>query len=370
MTACLTVEAVDGAARSGHVETSRGRFNVPCFMPVGTRGSVRSLSTADLEELGSETLLANTYHLMLRPGPDVVTRIGGIHRFVSWRGHVLTDSGGYQVMSLSPRLDDGGVTFRSVYDGSVRRLTPEGAVAIQERLGSDIQMALDVCPRLPAEPAELRLAVERTADWAARARRVHRREGQALFGIAQGGLDPRLRRESARHMVQLGFDGYAVGGLSVGESREQMLDALGHALDELPTDSVRYLMGVGDAIGLVEAIAMGVDLFDSVMPTRLARHGTVLTGSGRLRVRNAAYTDDDRPLDLACSCPVCTRWSRAYLHHLLSVGELSAQRLLSIHNLAWTLGLVSRAREAVIGGRGALLGLRKELAATWGEASP
>jgi queuine tRNA-ribosyltransferase len=332
-------------------------------MPVGTRGAVRAVSTADLDDLGAEVLLANTYHLMLRPGADVVARLGGVHRFCSWPGHVLTDSGGYQVFSLSPQVDDDGVTFRSTYDGTVHRLTPEGAVAAQEAIGADIQMALDVCPPLPSPRDVVDLAVARTAAWAERARAAHRREGQALFGIVQGGVDLDLRAESALRTAALGFDGYGIGGLSVGEPRDQMLPALDAALAELPADRPRYLMGVGDPVGLVEAIGRGVDLFDCVLPTRLARHGTVLTNTGRLPLRNAAYATDDRPLDETCVCSVCARWSRAYLRHLLRLGDPGAARLLTLHNLTWLLGLVRRVRAAVVAGT--LGPLRSDVAAIW-----
>ena len=363
MTLRLEVTARHGAARTGRVHTARGSFAVPCFMPVGTRGTVRALAAPDLEELGYEMVLANAYHLMLRPGTEVLRRLGGIHRFAGWDGHVLTDSGGFQVFSLSPEVDDDGVTFRSTYDGSRHRLTPERAVAVQEDIGADIQMVLDVCPPLPSPPEVIRLAVERTAVWAERARRAHRREGQSLFGIVQGGTDVRLRADSARRTVAMGFDGYGIGGLSVGEPRGDMLPALAAALAELPDDRPRYLMGVGDPVGLVEAVALGVDMFDCVLPTRLGRHGTALTGAGRIQLRNAGYAADDRPVDPACGCPVCTRWSRAYLRHLLVVGEPSASRLVSIHNLAWTAELIGRVRAAVAGGT--LGGLRAEVAAVW-----
>ena len=355
MTLSLTVAASDGPARAGVVTTPRGTFRTPCFMPVGTRGAVRTVSSADLEDLGVEVVLANTYHLMLRPGADVVADLGGLHRFMDWRGHTLTDSGGYQVFSLEPKVDDDGVVFRSTYDGSRHRLTPEGAVAVQEQLGADIQMVLDVCPPLPSPPDVLRLAVERTAAWAARARAAHRREGQALFGIVQGGTDPVLRRESAQRTVALDFSGYGIGGLSVGESREEMLPALTAALEELPSDRPRYLMGVGDAVGLVEAIVLGVDMFDCVLPTRFARHGTVLTSAGRMQLKRSEFARDDGPLDETCSCTVCARWSRGYLRHLLQVGEPAAARLLTLHNLAWTLDLMGRTRAAIEAGTVAAL---------------
>jgi len=360
----LDVEATDGAARAGVVTTARGTFRTPCFMPVGTRGAVRAVSSADLEDLGAEVVLANTYHLMLRPGTGVVDELGGVHGFASWPGHVLTDSGGYQVFSLAPKVDDDGVTFRSTYDGSIHRLTPEEAVAVQGLLGADIAMVLDVCPPLPSSPDVLRLAVDRTASWARRCRLAHRREGQSLFGIVQGGVDEALRAESAARTVEVGFDGYAVGGLSVGESRPEMLAALAAAVAGLPADAPRYLMGVGDPVGLVEAVALGIDMFDCVLPTRLARHGTVLTSAGRLHLRNAAFARDPGPLDATCPCAVCARWSRAYLRHLLRMADPGAARLLTLHNLAWTLAFVGRARAAVVAG--SLDPLRRETASVHG----
>ena len=364
----LAIEATDGAARAATVSTARGTFHTPCFMPVGTRGGVRGVAADDLETLGAQVILANTYHLMLRPGTDVVEKLGGIHGFASWPGHVLTDSGGFQVFSLKPKVDDDGVSFASTYDGSPNRLTPEDAVAIQERLGADIAMVLDVCPPLPSPPEVVRLAVERTAAWAARSKAAHghhghRQHDQALFGIVQGGVDPLLRQESARRTVEIGFDGYAVGGLSVGEGRQEMLDSLAAAITELPADAPRYLMGVGDPVGLVAAVGLGVDLFDCVLPTRLARHGTVLSSEGRFHLTNAAFASHDGPLDPACPCTVCARWSRGFLRHLLRMGDPSAARLLSLHNLAWTLALVGAARRAVAEGR--LAALQAEVEAVW-----
>ena len=359
----IEVTATDGHARAGVVRTPRGAFATPCFMPVGTRGAVKHLTAEDLEGLGAEVVLANTYHLMLRPGADVVAQLGGLHGFMDWSGHVLTDSGGYQVFSLQPKLDDDGAVFRSTYDGSEHRLTPEGAVAVQESLGADIQMVLDVCPGLPAPPEVLRLAVDRTAAWAARAKAAHTRENQALFGIVQGGVDEALRSESARRTVEIGFDGYGIGGLSVGESRADMLPALAAAIMELPSDRPRYLMGLGDPAGMVEAVGLGVDLFDCVLPTRLARHGTLLTAAGRLNLRNARFATDDSPPDPTCGCPTCARWSRGYLRHLLQVNEPTAGRLLTVHNVAWTLGLVRRMRAAIE--TGTFAALRSEILGVW-----
>ncbi len=370
MTACrVEVTATDGPARTGRVHTARGSYPVPAFMPVGTRGAVKALDSADLDALGVGVVLANTYHLMLRPGADVVAALGGLHRFTGWDGHTLTDSGGFQVHSLSPKVDDDGVAFASVYDGTMVRLTPESAVAAQGLIGADIQMVLDVCATLPAPDEVLRLAVERTAAWAARARVAHDRledrpEHQALFGIVQGGADPVLRDESARRTVEVGFDGYGIGGLSVGEPRPAMLEALAAAVAHLPADRPRYLMGVGDPVGMVEAIALGVDQFDCVAPTRMARHGTILTADGRINLRNAVHLREDIPLDPACGCSTCHRWSRGYLRHLLAVGEPTAWRLLSIHNLAQLLDLMARARDAIAAGRFGTF--RAEVAAIWG----
>jgi queuine tRNA-ribosyltransferase len=268
------------------------------------------------------------------------------------------------VFSLAPKVDDEGVTFRSTYDGSIHRLTPEGAVAVQEALGADVQMALDICPALPSPPEVLRAAVERTAAWGARARKAHRREGQAIFGIVQGGADEALRSESAARTVELDFDGYGIGGLSVGEPRSQMLPALAAALAELPADRPRYLMGVGDPVSMVEAVALGVDMFDCVLPTRLGRHGTALTGGGKVQIRGAAMARDLDPVDDRCSCRTCTLHSRSYLRHLFMVGEPSGPRLLTWHNLAWQLQLMSDIRDAV--GAGRLGELRARVAAIWG----
>jgi queuine tRNA-ribosyltransferase len=336
-------------------------------MPVGTRGAVRLLDTGDLDEIGPQVVLANSYHLMLRPGIEAVERLGGLHRFMGWDGHLLTDSGGFQVFSLPAKIDDDGVTFRSTYDGSLERLTPELAVSRQERLGADIQMALDICSALPAPDEEIRLAAKRTLAWAARAREAHRRADQCLFGIVQGGVINDLRGESAAQTAALEFDGYAIGGLSVGETRQQMLPALAAALAELPADRPRYLMGVGDPVSLLDAVALGVDMFDCVLPTRLARHGTALTSEGRYQVRGARLAADDRPLDPACSCRVCARYSRGYVRHLVVTGELTGGRLLTIHNLSWLLALVDRAREAIRAG--SLEPMRDRLAAIWNRGS-
>jgi queuine tRNA-ribosyltransferase len=364
----FSVDARTGMARTGTVTTARGSFRTPCFMPVGTRGAVRTLSSADLEQLGAEVILGNTYHLMLRPGADVVAQCGGLHCFADWRGHILTDSGGYQVFSLEPRVDDEGATFASTYDGSPHHLTPEGAVDAQVLLGSDIQMVLDVCPPLPSPREVVRSAVDRTALWAERARKTflaYERPDLSQFGIVQGGVDAALRAESAARTVAIGFEGYAVGGLSVGEDRSEMREALRTALDGLPEDRPRYFMGLGDPLGIVDVVGLGVDMFDCVLPTRLGRHGTMLTSTGRLNLRNRRFAADTGPIDDSCGCPVCARWSRAYLRHLLSVDEPGAPRLLTIHNMHWTLELVRRVRCAIADG--SLVALRAELAEHWPE---
>ena len=359
----LETVATDGAARSGIAHTARGTYRTPCFMPVGTRGAIKYLSAADYERLGAEIVLGNTYHLMLRPGAETVAALGGLGTFAGWNGLTLTDSGGFQVFSLDPDVDDDGVTFKSTYDGSSHRFTPEIAVHTQELLGADIQMVLDVCPPLPSPPEVIRLAVERTAAWAARAREAHRRDGQALFGIVQGGVDERLRAESAQRTAALAFDGYGIGGLSVGETRGEMMPALAAALAHLPTDRPRYLMGVGDPASLIEAVTLGVDQFDCVMQTRLGRHGTALTSGGKLHIKNAKHTLSDDPLDTACSCEVCERHSRGYIRHLFQVGEPTASRLVSLHNISWTLQLMARIRSAIE--TGTFRSLRQEVLAVW-----
>ena len=368
MTIALTIDATDGPARAGHAVTSSGRtFLTPAFMPVGTRGAVRTLDADDLRQAGVEIVLANTYHLMLRPGADAVAAIGGLHRFSGWDGAMLTDSGGFQVFSLpagNVKVDDDGVTFRSTYDGGTHRLTPELAVEVQGQLGADIQMVLDQCPPLPSPIDVVRRAVERTAAWAARAHDAPRPDGQALFGIVQGGIDVGLRVESARRTVAIGFDGYGIGGLSVGETRNEMGPALAAATAELPADRIRYLMGVGDPARLVDAVGLGVDLFDCVLPTRHGRHGTVLTDAGRYNLSNARFRTDDGPLDAACPCRVCGRWSRAYLRHLLSVQEPTGARLVSIHNLEWLVRFVATMRQAIIDGR--FEAFRADTLAIWG----
>ena len=359
----LDIAATDGTARTGTATTANGSYQTPLFMPVGTRGAIKYLSAADYERVGAEIVLGNTYHLMLRPGADLVERFGGIGRFAGWDGLTLTDSGGFQVFSLDPKVDDDGVTFKSTYDGSMHRFTPEIAVAVQQQLGADIQMVLDVCPPLPSPPDVVRLAVERTHAWAQRAKVAHTRPDQALFGIVQGGVTTSLRAESARRTVDVGFDGYGIGGLSVGESRAEMLPALAAALEHLPADQPRYLMGVGDPASLIEAVALGVDQFDCVMQTRLGRHGTALTSTGRFQAKAARNAELDEPLDATCPCEVCARHSRGYIRHLLQVGEPTASRLLSIHNVAWTIDLMSKMSAAIT--LGTFEALRRQVLDVW-----
>ena len=355
----------EGAARAGVATTHRGDYQTPCFMPVGTRGAIRHLSAQDYEELGARIVLGNTYHLMLRPGAQVVADLGGLGAFAGWKGLTLTDSGGFQVFSLNPDVDDDGVSFRSTYDGSMHRFTPESAVKTQELLGADIQMVLDVCAPLPSTDDVIRLALKRTSAWALRARNIHTRTDQSLFGIVQGGIDAVLRGESAKITADLNFDGYGIGGLSVGETREEMLIALAAAIEHLPKDRPRYLMGVGDPASLVEAVNLGVDQFDCVMQTRIGRHGTALTSTGKLNITRAEFTTSQDPIDSACSCSVCARHSRGYIRHLFQVNEPTAARLVSIHNVAFTLDLMSKMREAISLGK--FNQLRRSLLATWAD---
>src|ERR671933_1841344 len=337
-------------ARAGVLHTPHGDVPTPAFMPVGTKGTVKTLDPDELRGLGTTILLGNTYHLHFRPGDDVVAELGGLHRFSGWDGPILTDSGGFQVFSLRDTLrsvDDDGVPFRSVYDGALARFTPELVAAIQARLGSDVAMCLDMCPPAGVPRAELAEAVRRTSLWAARQREAPRPRDQLLFGIAQGGADPELRTRSIDEIVVLGFDGYALGGLSVGEDREEMLETTAWAAPLLPDDRPRYFMGIGDPEGVLEVIERGVDMFDCVLPTRTARTGSALTWDGRLNLRNARFARDPRPLDESCACPACSRFSRAYLRHLVNQQELLGLRLLSLHNLRFLLELTAGAREAI-----------------------
>lgn len=341
------VEATDGAARTGSLHTAHGVVKTPAFMPVGTRGTVKTLDGSDLRSLDTQIVLANTYHLMLRPGDEVVRELGGLHQFMNWSGPILTDSGGYQIFSLGAKVEETGVTFRSSYDGSWVELSPERAVAVQENLGSDIAMMLDVLVGLPADRETVRTAMERTLRWALRAVRARHREDQALFGIIQGGTDPELRAESAVRTAEMEFDGFGIGGLSVGEPEDERNRSIEVVVAELPGDRARYTMGLGDTNGMLDAVARGVDLFDCVWPTRLARHGKILTPDGDYSIRRAEFIRSGEPLDPACGCPACRSYSRGYLRHLLMTGEPTGLRLLTLHNVWYTVQLMRRMRESI-----------------------
>jgi queuine tRNA-ribosyltransferase len=345
----FAVEARCQLARAGRLRTPHGEVQTPAFMPVGTAGSVKAVTPRDLTELGAQILLANTYHLMLRPGDELVARLGGLQRFTGWTGPYLTDSGGYQVFSLAGlrRLDDEGVRFQSHLDGSAQLLTPERAVAVQANLGADIIMVLDECPPYPAPRDAVATAVERTSRWAARSRAAQRRSDQWLFGIVQGGVHLDLRERSLRELLAIGFDGYALGGLSVGEPKEELRRVVTHVSPELPADRPRYLMGVGTPEDILEAVAQGVDLFDCVLPTRNARNGQFFVRSGRLNIRNARYRDDPQPPDPGCRCYTCRTFSRAYLRHLHLAGEMTAATLTTIHNLAFYLDTLEGIRQSI-----------------------
>jgi queuine tRNA-ribosyltransferase len=346
----FTCTASDGEARAGVLQTAHGDVPTPAFMPVGTKGTVKSLDPDELRRIGTTILLGNTYHLHFRPGSELIAGLGGLHRFMAWDGPILTDSGGFQVFSLRDTVvavDDEGVTFRSVYDGARARFTPELAAAVQARLGSDVAMCLDVCPPAGVPRSELAEAVRRTTLWASRQRAQPRPDGQLLFGIAQGGVDGELRRRSIDEIVALDFDGHALGGLAVGESRDEMLAAVEWSAPLLPRERPRYFMGIGDPEGVLEVIERGIDMFDCVLPTRTARTGSALTWSGRLNLRNARFARDDGPLDEECPCPTCARFSRAYLRHLVNQQELLGLRLLSLHNLRFVLDITAGARSAI-----------------------
>lgn len=342
-----TSKATNGAARSGVLSTPHGEVRTPAFMPVGTRAAVKAVDTDDLLSVGAEIVLANTYHLMLRPGADLIEALGGLHGFMAWDGPILTDSGGFQIFSLEPEIAEEGASFTSIYDGAAVKLTPEEAVRIQEQLGPDIAMVLDVCVGLPAPREQVEDQMRRTLRWAERCLEAHSRPDQSLFGIVQGGVDHDLRAESARETANLGFDGIAIGGLSVGEPADQRNAALEAAVAELPADRPRYVMGLGDTEGLLDAIARGADMFDCVIPTRLARHGRALSRNGDFNVNRLENEASDAPIDTECGCLTCARHSRAYLRHLVRMNELSAHRLLTIHNLAYVLDLIAGARNAI-----------------------
>jgi queuine tRNA-ribosyltransferase len=357
------VTHTDGAARVGRMHTAHGIVDTPAFMPVGTQGAVKGVTHRDLESLGAEILLSNTYHLYLRPGDDLIARRGGLHRFIGWPKPILTDSGGYQVFSLASRrtIDERGAHFKSHLDGSAHLLTPEKATDIQAQLGSDIAMVLDECLAHPSDEAAARQSMERTLRWALRARErfVALRDGlvpgvavsnpgQAQFGIVQGSVFPGLREESAHQMVEIGFEAYAIGGLSVGEPVAMMYDVTEQTASELPPGQVRYLMGAGTPVDLVESVARGIDLFDCVLPTRNARNGQLFTSAGRLNIKNAEFAGDSRPPDEQCRCYTCSHYSRAYLRHLFQAGEMTSATLNTLHNIHFYLDTMRRIREAIV----------------------
>jgi queuine tRNA-ribosyltransferase len=337
------------AARSGLLKSGRNAIETPAFMPVGTQGTVKGLTVDELEQLGAGLILGNCYHLFLRPGIEIIARHGGLHSFMNWKGSILTDSGGFQVFSLGGlrKVEDEGVEFTSHIDGNRHYLTPERAIRLQNMLGSDIAMVLDQCPPYPAEYEQVSRAVERTTRWAERSKHAHLREEQALFAIVQGGVFKDLRRASAAGLVEIGFDGYAVGGLSVGEPKDLMYETLSWTVDELPPDQVRYLMGVGSPDALLEGVRWGIDIFDCVLPTRIARNGRVMTDKGYLQIRNSVYATDLSPLDESCDCPVCRNYSRAYIRHLMNAGEILGLRLTTYHNLYYLNRLMRKIRKAL-----------------------
>jgi queuine tRNA-ribosyltransferase len=344
------VTATDGAARAGVLRTAHGDVRTPVFMPVGTKGTVKTLHPDEVRELGAQILLGNTYHLHFRPGDELVRDLGGLHQFMSWDGPILTDSGGFQVFSLRDtiaRVDDEGVSFRNVYDGNVARFTPELSQRIQAHLGSDIAMCLDQVPPADVSRRQLEEAVRRTSAWAKRQLDAPRADGQLRFGISQGGVDPELRRRSVEEIAELGFDGNAIGGLAIGEEREAMFETTDWAAALLPADKPRYFMGIGDPEGILEVIEAGADMFDCVLPTRTARTGSALTSTGRLNLRNARFARDDAPLEEGCDCAACARFTRAYIRHLVNQNELLGLRLLSIHNLRFLVRLTDGARAAI-----------------------
>ncbi len=347
------LQATDGDARAAVLRTAHGDVQTPAFMPVGTKATVKTLDPDEVRDLGAQILLGNTYHLHFRPGDELVRDLGGLHRFMGWSGPILTDSGGFQVFSLRDtiaRVDDEGVTFRNVYDGSASRFTPELAAGIQSNLGSDIAMCLDQVPPPGVSRRQLEEAVRRTTLWAGRQRHAPRAEGQLRFGITQGGVDPELRRRSTEEIAELDFDGNAIGGLAIGEDRAAMFEATDRAAALMPAAKPRYFMGIGDAEGILEVIEAGIDMFDCVLPTRTARTGSALTADGRLNLRNARFARDEGPLEEGCDCAACARFSRAYIRHLVNQDELLGLRLLSLHNLRFTCELARGAREAIVRG--------------------
>ena len=355
----------DGEARAGVMTTPHGVVETPNFMAVGTRATVKTLDTEDLERLEAQIVLANTYHLMLRPGEDVVHQLGELHGFMAWDKPILTDSGGYQVLSLNPKITEEALIFRSSYDGALVELSPERSIGVQEALGSDIAMALDVPVTLPASHEAAERAMHHTLRWAERSKAAKTRLDRALFGIIQGGADPRLRAISAKETAAIGFAGFGIGGLAVGETNIERAKAIEPCLEQLDSRSIRYVMGLGDTGGILDAVSQGIDLFDCVLPTRLARHGKALTRDGDISIKRKEWSDDPRPIDADCECVACRRYSRGYLRHLNRTRELSGQRLLTLHNLTYTYTLMHDIRNSIAlssfdAFRAEVLGRRKE----------
>ena len=348
----LIQQCPESGARAGRLHTPHGSFDTPMFMPVGTQGTVKTLSPEELHTMGAGVILGNTYHLFLRPGHEIVKKAGGLHRFMNWDGAILTDSGGFQVFSLGAlrKISEEGVAFRSHHDGSKQFLSPEKSMEIQMALGSDIAMAFDECTPYPADYEYACRSMRLTTRWAKRCQAVHNREDQALFGIVQGGMYADLRQESAEQLVAMDFPGYAIGGLSVGEPKPLMYEVLEQTVPFLPQNKARYLMGVGTPDCLVEGVARGIDMFDCVFPTRVARNGTAITSQGRVVIRNAAYIEDFMPLDPECDCYTCRNYSRAYLRHLIRCDEIFGLRLMSLHNLYYLIKLMHQIRTAIIDG--------------------
>ncbi len=363
----LIKEEKDTGARLGKITTDHGEIQTPIFMPVGTQGTVKSMDQDDLKEMNAQIILGNTYHLYLRPGMEIMEKAGGLHKFMNWDRPILTDSGGFQVFSLGDlrKITEEGVEFRSHLDGSKHFMSPEKSIQIQNTIGSDIMMCFDECAPADADYDYTKKSMEMTSRWARRSKDAHQRpDEQALFGIVQGGMFDDLRVRSANELVEMDFPGYSIGGLSVGETKEKMFHMLDVTLPHLPQEKPRYLMGVGSVDALIEGVMRGVDMFDCVLQTRIARNGTALTSQGKLVVRNAAYADDFRPLDPECDCPVCRNYSRAYIRHLVKCNEILGARLLTYHNLYFTLKLMEKVREAILEDR--LLELRTEVFSKYG----
>jgi len=348
------ISARDGAARTGTIRLPRGGIRTPAFMPVGTAGTVKAMLPQSVRETGADIILGNTYHLMLRPGAERIARLGGLHKFMGWSGPILTDSGGFQVMSLSKlrKISEEGVRFSSHIDGTNEFLSPERAMEIQRMLGSDIQMVLDECAAYPATEAEIEKSLALSMRWAKRSKAAFgEQKGRACFGIVQGGVFPHLRARSAIELIEIGFDGYAIGGLAVGEGQTAMFDTLDATVPHLPADRPRYLMGVGKPSDIVGAVLRGIDMFDCVLPTRSGRNGQAFTRNGTLNLRNAAHAEDPAPLDPACRCPACKQFSRAYLHHVVKANEIIASMLITWHNLTYYQDLMADLRAAIAEGR-------------------